>query len=148
MLSAVVLLSFFAMLSPQQLFLYLFFAVSIVWNRDVLYDGIFKHPLRIPLLLTLFSLFATAFLNGEGGKGVYNAGRFFMENYAYLTVAFVGGLACSLDVFGRCAVCRAKRSGCFLVESFCKNWSRCISGWISFYIFLVNGGESDEEKYL
>ncbi len=78
--------------SPQQAFLYVFFGVSLLWNRSTLMEGIFKNPLRIPLLLLLCSLMATAVLNGEGGKGCYNALRYYMENYAYLIVAYVGGL--------------------------------------------------------
>lgn len=78
--------------SPQQVFLYGFFAVSLVWNRDALMEGLLKHPLRIPLLMLFISLFLTAILNGEGAKGGYNAFRYYMENYAYLIIAFVGGL--------------------------------------------------------
>ena len=79
-------------ISPQQAFLYAFFAVSFVWNRSALMEAIFKHPLRIPLLLLFVSLMTTAFLTGEGVKGGYNALRYYMENYAYLIIAFVGGL--------------------------------------------------------
>ena len=80
-------------LSPQQLFLYVFFAMSALKNHSELLTAIFKHPLRIPLLFTFSSLMVTVVLNGEGGKGVYNACRYFMENYAYLILAFMGGLA-------------------------------------------------------
>ncbi len=78
--------------SPQQLLLYTFFIVCFLWNRKDLVEAIFKHPLRIPLAMLAMSLMASAFLNGEGIKGGYNAFRYFMENYAYLIVAFVGGL--------------------------------------------------------
>ena len=80
-------------LSPQQLFLYLFFVVGFLWNRNDLLEGIFKYPLRVPILLCMLSPMLTVVLNGDGGKGIYNAFRLFMENYAYLIVAFVGGLA-------------------------------------------------------
>lgn len=79
-------------ISPQQLFLYVFFAISFLWNREALSEAIFKHPLRIPLAMLAFSLLAAAILNGEGAKGAYNAFRYYMENYAYLIIAFVGGL--------------------------------------------------------
>lgn len=79
-------------ISPQQLFLYVFFAISLLWNREALSEAIFKHPLRIPLAMLAFSLLAAAVLNGEGAKGAYNAFRYYMENYAYLIIAFVGGL--------------------------------------------------------
>lgn len=79
--------------SPQQALLYAFFALNLIRNRSALIDGVFKHPLRIPLLLLFLSLMASAVLNGDGGKGVYNGFRYYMENYAYLFVAFMGGLS-------------------------------------------------------
>lgn len=79
-------------ISPQQAFLYGFFALSVLRNGSALADAVFKHPLRIPLFLALLSLMATVVLNGEGAKGVYNAFRYFMESYAYLIVAYMGGL--------------------------------------------------------
>ena len=81
-------------LSPQQLFLYTFFAINLLKNGSALADAVFKHPLRIPLFLSFVSLVMTVVLNGEGGKGIYNAFRYFMENYAYLIIAYMGGLAC------------------------------------------------------
>lgn len=79
--------------SPQQAFLYAFFALTLIWNRSALFEGIFKNPLRIPLLLLFLSLMASAVLNGDGATGMYNAFRYYMENYAYLIVAFIGGLS-------------------------------------------------------
>ena len=78
--------------SPQQAFLYAFFIVALIWNRSAFFDGIFKHPLRIPWLLLRLSFMATAVLNGDGVSGMYNGFRYYMENYAYLIVAFIGGL--------------------------------------------------------
>lgn len=80
-------------LSPVHVFLYVFFAINLVWNRSDFFDSVFKHPLLVPLVLLFCSLVLTAVLNGEGGKGVYNAVRLYMENYAFLFVAFAGGLA-------------------------------------------------------
>jgi len=79
--------------SPQQAFLYAFFVLTLIWNRSAFLDGIFRHPLRIPLLLLFMSLMASAVLNGDGISGMYNAFRYYMENYAYLIVAFIGGLS-------------------------------------------------------
>lgn len=78
--------------SPQQVFLYIFFIVSLLKNRSVFMDAVFKHPLRVPLLFLFISLMLTSVLTGEGVKGIYNVFRYYMENYAYLIVAFVGGL--------------------------------------------------------
>ena len=80
-------------ISPQHLFLYTFFAISFLKNQSALAEATFKHPLRIPLFFSFVSLVMTVVLNGEGGKGIYNAIRYFMENYAYLVVAFMGGMA-------------------------------------------------------
>ena len=65
-------------LSPQQLFLYTFFAINLLKNGSALADAVFKHPLRIPLFLSFVSLVMTVVLNGEGGKGIYNAFRYFI----------------------------------------------------------------------
>ncbi|MCQ2091756.1 MAG: O-antigen ligase family protein [Fibrobacter sp.] len=78
--------------SPQQAFIYGFFVLAVFTNRNALMESIFKHPLKIPLFLLFGSLVTTSVLNGEGGKGVYNALRYYTENYAYLFVAFMGGL--------------------------------------------------------
>lgn len=79
--------------SPQQAFLYAFFVLTLGWNRSALFEGIFKHPLRIPLLMLWLSMVVNVILNGDGATGLYNAFRYYMENYAYLIVAFIGGLS-------------------------------------------------------
>lgn len=79
-------------ISPQQAFLYGFFGLAVLRNSSALVDGVIKHPLRIPLFLLMMSLAGTAVLNGDGSKGLYNAFRYFMESYAYLIVAYMGGL--------------------------------------------------------
>lgn len=79
-------------ISPQHLFLYVSFALMMIWNPNALKMGFLQHPLLIPILLSFASIVLSVFHNGDGVKGLYNAFRFFMENYGYLFVAFVGGL--------------------------------------------------------
>lgn len=79
-------------LSPQQILLYAFFALTGLFRTNDLKMALVKLPVKVPLFLLLVSLLLTAFVSGEGGKGIYNAMRCFMENYAYWIIAFMGGL--------------------------------------------------------
>lgn len=78
--------------SPQHLFLYVSFALMLIWDLKTLKLGFLQHPLLIPILLSFGSIVLSVFHNGDGVKGLYNAFRFFVENYGYLFIAFMGGL--------------------------------------------------------
>ncbi len=78
-------------ISPHQILLYTFFLLAFWQMPKQLKKSLFAFPLRGPFFLLAVSLFATAISSGEGAKGIYNAFRYFMENYSYLLLAFICG---------------------------------------------------------
>ena len=78
-------------LSPQQAFVYLFFAFVVFRCFDEFKEALLKIPVLVPLFCLAISLMFSAYASGEGGKGLYNAARYFMENYSFWVIAFFGG---------------------------------------------------------
>lgn len=78
-------------LSPQHVFLYLFFVINICTNFSELKVMVFKLPILFALICIAFSLMMSAYVSGTGVKGLYNAFRLFWDNYSYWFVAFGAG---------------------------------------------------------
>ena len=82
---------------PQDLFLYGFIFVSCIKDREYFYDDLKAFPLKIPLLLILFSHYASVYFNeGFSIKQFYACTREYIELYGFLLASFIATKRCSL----------------------------------------------------
>ncbi len=76
-------------LRPMDLFLYGFFAITILKDYKTLSDDIKAFPLKIPLLLLFISHFISVYFNeGFSVKQFYAATRELIELYGYIFASF------------------------------------------------------------
>ena len=89
-------------ISPQHIFLYLFFFLEFWKDRENFDTSVFKNPLSIPILLIFFSYVATAFFNsGLASKDMYYGVRDAIDTFGYLMAAFMAGRKIEIDSLAR-----------------------------------------------
>lgn len=77
-------------LRPMDLFLYGFFAVTLVKDYRSLPDDIKSFPLKFPLFILLICHFASVYINeGFDAKQFYAATREFIELYGYIFASYL-----------------------------------------------------------
>lgn len=78
--------------SPQHLLLYAYIFFEYFNNGVEFRKSLWENPLKIPLVLVLFSMVASAFFNGGlVSKDMYYGIRDFVDSFAYLIVAIYCG---------------------------------------------------------
>lgn len=77
--------------SPLQLCLYSFLFICVFIDVRSFGKSLLGNPMVLPLCFLLISLVLCVFVNRDGFKGYYNAGRLFIENYSYWLLAFYAG---------------------------------------------------------
>ena len=87
-------------ISPQHIFLYLYILVEFFQDSKGFNIGLTKHPLRIPLIILIFSYVSTAIFNGGiASIDMYYGIRDLVDTFGYIVVAYIVGKKISTDEF-------------------------------------------------